>query len=76
MSSTSTIESPSGASGNGQGGTQAVDRAAALLTYVIEALRAIVNQGADLLSLGPELLGMGVWMVITFVIAVRLFRWE
>ena len=46
------------------------------LTYVIEALRAIVNQGADLLSLGPELLGMGVWMVITFVIAVRLFRWE
>jgi ABC-2 type transport system permease protein len=46
------------------------------LTYVIEALRAIVNQGADLLSLGPEMLGMGVWMVITFVIAVRLFRWE
>jgi ABC-2 type transport system permease protein len=46
------------------------------LTYVIEALRAIVNQGADLLSLGPELLGMGVWVAITFVIAVRLFRWE
>ena len=43
---------------------------------MIEALRAIVNQGADLLSLGPELLGMGVWVVITFVIAVRLFRWE
>ena len=46
------------------------------LTYVIEALRAIVNQGADLLSLGPQLLGMGVWAVITFVIAIRLFRWE
>ena len=46
------------------------------LTYVIEALRAIVNQGADLWSLGPEMLGMAVWVVITFVIAIRLFRWE
>ena len=46
------------------------------LTYVIEALRAIVNQCADLLSLGPEMLGMAVWVVITFVIAIRLFRWE
>ena len=41
MSSTSAIESPSGASGNGQGGTQAVDRAAALLTHVIEAEVAV-----------------------------------
>jgi ABC-2 type transport system permease protein len=46
------------------------------LTYVIEALRAIVNQGADLWSLGPEMLGMAVWVVITFIIAIRLFRWE
>ena len=42
MSSTSAIESPSGASsGNGQGGTQAVDRAAALLTHVIESEVAV-----------------------------------
>src|SRR5918992_4683272 len=46
------------------------------LTYVNEALRAIVNEGAGLLSLGPQLLGMGVWVVITFVLAVRMFRWE
>jgi ABC-2 type transport system permease protein len=46
------------------------------LTYVNEALRAIVNDGAGLTSLGPQLLGMGVWAVITFVLAVRLFRWE
>ena len=25
---------------------------------------------------GPQLLGMGVWAVITFVLAVRLFQWE
>ena len=41
MSSTSAIETPSGAPGNGQGGTQAVDRAAALLTHVIEAETAV-----------------------------------
>ena len=46
------------------------------LTYVNEALRAIVNDGASLAALGPQLLGMGVWAVITFVLAVRLFRWE
>jgi ABC-2 type transport system permease protein len=46
------------------------------LTYVNEALRAVVNDGASVTSLGPEMLGMGVWAVITFVLAIRLFRWE
>jgi ABC-2 type transport system permease protein len=46
------------------------------LTYINEALRAVVNEGAGLVSLGPQLLGMGVWTVITFVLAVRMFRWE
>ena len=46
------------------------------LTYVNEALRAIVNEGAGLLALGPQLLGMGVWVIITFVLAVLMFRWE
>jgi ABC-2 type transport system permease protein len=46
------------------------------LTYVNEALRAVVNDGAGVTSLGPQLLGMGAWAIITFVIAVRLFRWE
>jgi IclR family acetate operon transcriptional repressor len=41
VSSTSVIESPSGAPGNGAVGTQAVDRAAALLTLVIEAEAAV-----------------------------------
>jgi ABC-2 type transport system permease protein len=46
------------------------------LTYVNEALRAVVNEGAALTSLGPQLLGMGAWVAITFVLAVRLFSWE
>jgi hypothetical protein len=35
-----------------------------------------MNEGAGLTDLGPQLLGMGVWAAITFVIAVRLFKWE
>jgi ABC-2 type transport system permease protein len=46
------------------------------LTYVNEALRGVMNEGAGLADLGPQLLGMGVWAIITFVIAVRLFKWE
>jgi ABC-2 type transport system permease protein len=46
------------------------------LTYVNDALRGVVNNGDNLLALGPQLLGMAVWAVITFVVAVRLFRWE
>ena len=46
------------------------------LTYVNEALRGVVNEGATLFDLGPQLLGMGVWAVITFVLAVVLFKWE
>jgi ABC-2 type transport system permease protein len=46
------------------------------LTYVNEALRGVMNEGAALTDLGPQLLGMGVWAVITFVVAVRLFKWE
>jgi ABC-2 type transport system permease protein len=46
------------------------------LTYINEALRGVVNDGAALTSLAPQMLGMGVWLVITFVIAVRLFSWE
>jgi ABC-2 type transport system permease protein len=46
------------------------------LTYVNEALRAVVNDGAGVASLGPQLLGMGVWAIVTFVLAIRLFNWE
>lgn len=46
------------------------------LTYINDALRAVVNEGAGLFTIGPELLGMAVWLVIAFVVAVMLFRWE
>ena len=47
------------------------------LTYVIEALRAIVNEGADMMMPRAGAARHGrCGSVISFVIALRLFRWE
>ncbi len=46
------------------------------LTAVNDALRAIMNQGAGVFELGPELAVMGLWGGISFAIALRRFRWQ
>jgi ABC-2 type transport system permease protein len=46
------------------------------LTYLNHALRSVVNDGAGVGAIGGDLLGMAVWAVIAFLLAVRLFRWE
>jgi ABC-2 type transport system permease protein len=46
------------------------------LTYLSDALRKIANDGAGIGDIGPDLLGLAVWAVISFVVAVRLFSWE
>lgn len=46
------------------------------LTPIIDGLRLIMTEGKTLLDLGPELAVMGIWMVIIYTIAIRVFRWE
>jgi ABC-2 type transport system permease protein len=46
------------------------------LTYLSDALRRIANDGAGVVDIGGDLLGLAVWAVIAFVVAVRLFSWE
>jgi ABC-2 type transport system permease protein len=46
------------------------------LTYLADALRRIANEGVHLQALGQDLLGMTVWGIIMFYVAVRVFRWE
>jgi ABC-2 type transport system permease protein len=46
------------------------------LTYLNHALRTIANEGAGVAEIGGDLLGMGIWAVIAFVVAIRLFSWE
>jgi ABC-2 type transport system permease protein len=46
------------------------------LTALNDALRAVINDGSPLAASWPELLVMAAWGVISFVVALRLFRWQ
>ncbi len=46
------------------------------LTPVIDGIRLITTEGKHLTQLGPQLGMMAVWIVIVYLIAFRVFRWE
>lgn len=46
------------------------------LTYLADGFREITVNGASITTLGPELLGLGIWTAISFAVATRVFRWE
>ncbi|HET7179356.1 MAG TPA: ABC transporter permease [Chryseosolibacter sp.] len=46
------------------------------LTYVGDALRNVANEGTSLAAMPVELIGIAVWLVIIYAVAVRLFKWE
>lgn len=46
------------------------------LTALIDGLRAITTEGATLVQVGPQVVILTVWGVITFAIALKVFRWQ
>jgi ABC-2 type transport system permease protein len=46
------------------------------LTASVDALRATMLQGAPLASLGSEMAVMTGWLVLSFVVALKIFRWR
>jgi len=46
------------------------------LTPVIDGGRLIITEGKSLLDLGSQLGVMTIWLVIVYIIAFRVFRWE
>ncbi len=46
------------------------------LTALNDALRAVINDGASILSLGPQFLVLGLWGVLSFAGTRWLFRWS
>lgn len=46
------------------------------LTAVVDALRANILRGAGWQTLAPELAVILAWMGLSFVLALRLFRWR
>jgi ABC-2 type transport system permease protein len=46
------------------------------LSFVSTGMREIAINGATLLDITPSLLGIGVWFIISFILATRLFVWK
>ena len=46
------------------------------LTPVVDNMREIANNGMALVEIMPSLLGVAVWIVISFALATRLFVWK
>jgi ABC-2 type transport system permease protein len=46
------------------------------LTATIDALRSHMLEGATLVQLAPQLATLGVWLVVCFTLALKLFRWR
>lgn len=46
------------------------------LTAANEALRALINDGTPLASQWPQLMILGLWALVSFVVALRIFRWQ
>ena len=46
------------------------------LTPLISALRQVMQEGASTIAIFPEITVISVWGVLTFAVAIRIFRWE
>ncbi len=46
------------------------------LTPVIEGIRAILIEGAAITDLGSQLLVIGIWIAVTYLISFKTFSWE
>ncbi|HTQ62666.1 MAG TPA: ABC transporter permease [Candidatus Solibacter sp.] len=46
------------------------------LTAAIDALRANMLQGANLANVAPQMAVLAAWLLVCFVVALKLFRWR
>lgn len=46
------------------------------LTYLSDAIRGVMTKGYNLSNITTDLVGLIVWIGITFVLAVSLYKWE
>lgn len=46
------------------------------LTALNDALRAVMNDGATLVEVGPQLINLVVWTLVTYAVGLKIFRWQ
>jgi ABC-2 type transport system permease protein len=46
------------------------------LTALNDALRAVMNDGFGVAQVAPQLANLAIWTVVTYLVGLRLFRWQ
>lgn len=46
------------------------------LTPVIDGLRLLTTEGKSLLQIGPQIGLLAIWLVVIYIVAFRVFKWE
>lgn len=46
------------------------------LTALTDALRAVMNDGLGLVAVMPEILNLTAWTVVSYLIGLKIFRWQ
>lgn len=46
------------------------------MTFLNDAMRGIAFEGSSFQTVLPQLLGLAVWGIITYAIAIKIFKWE
>jgi ABC-type multidrug transport system permease subunit len=46
------------------------------LTALIDAMRAVMIEGASIFSQTPQIMLLGAYGIVTFVVALKIFRWQ
>jgi ABC-type multidrug transport system permease subunit len=46
------------------------------LTALNDALRAVMNDGASLGDVGPQLINLVIWAIVTYLVGLKIFRWQ
>jgi len=46
------------------------------LTPIVDAIRFVVTEGRTVFEIGPELGLTAAWLVVIYIVAFRVFRWE
>ncbi|MFT7653972.1 MAG: ABC-2 type transport system permease protein [Limisphaerales bacterium] len=46
------------------------------LSFVVDCMRGVANEGLSLLQMMPDVIGVLVWLALSFAIATKLFVWK
>jgi ABC-2 type transport system permease protein len=46
------------------------------LTPIVDSVRLIITEGKTVMDLGPQMAVMLVWLVVIYIVAFKVFRWE